>query len=134
MSNSRIAGNPPATGRGQTDSTTVNDAVPVALPSVPVTVYVPGTTAEHELALHDAPTEEPEPSGAIVKVVSAVTSPVLSPPGSKPAALNDWDDPLNTVAVAGLKVKVEVCPMTTPTVKLWVTTGLRPFAALIVIG
>src|ERR1700722_14583255 len=47
---------------------TVRVAVPDAVPSVAVTVWGPVVVAEH-----DAP--EQAPSGAIVKVVDAVTSP-----------------------------------------------------------
>src|SRR6266536_625299 len=76
---------------------TVRLAVAVLPPSLPVTVCAPATVAVQLAPVH-------EPSGAMVKVVEAVTSPRLLLPASKPVAVYAWLPPEVMVAVAGLIV------------------------------
>ena len=77
---------------------TVSDAVPVLPELVPVTVCAPATVAVQALPLHD-------PSGAMVKVVEAVTSPSEFSYRSRPAAVYDCDPPAAIVAVAGARTR-----------------------------
>ncbi len=60
-------------------ASTCSDAVPVADPLVPVTVWSPGTVAVQVAPAH-------EPSGPMVKVVESVTSPRSLPHASNPCA------------------------------------------------
>jgi hypothetical protein len=60
---------------------TVRVAVPVAVPSVPVTMWAPAAAGVQVAPGH-------EPSGAMAKEVDAVTSPLSLPKASKPSAVH----------------------------------------------
>ena len=64
----------------------LSEAVALMLPSVPVTVWAPDLVAVHVAPVHD-------PSGAIVNVVSAVTSPSGLFELSKPWAVYACEPP-----------------------------------------
>src|SRR4051812_9994953 len=75
-------------------ASTVSDAVELTPLFVAVIVGSPPPAAEQTLPLQD-------PSGAIEKLVPAVTSPSEFPPASKPCAVYDCEPPDAIVAVAG---------------------------------
>ena len=68
--------------------------MPVTPRVVPVTVWAPAIEAEQTAAAHD-------PSGAIVKVVLALTSPSEFEYWSNPSAVYDWELPALIEADAG---------------------------------
>jgi hypothetical protein len=76
---------------------TVSSAVPLTPSTVPVTVYVPGAFAPHELAAH-------EPGSSIVNAVRSVTSPRSWPSESYASAVYVWVVPGSIVDVAGVSV------------------------------
>jgi hypothetical protein len=98
---------------------TVTLAVPVALRLVPVTTYVPPTDAVQTFALHD-------PDGAIAKLVAAVTSPVLFPYASTPAAVNILEPPPTSEGDAGLNTRLEGAAAVTVREELLVALPLLP--------
>src|ERR671937_364642 len=73
---------------------TLNEAVAVLPPSLPVTVCAPATVAVQALPVQ-------EPFGPIENVVDAVTSPSEFPDASKPWAVYVCEPPALIVAVAG---------------------------------
>ncbi len=73
---------------------TDRDAVPVAPDFVAVTVCGPAVVAVQTFAVH-------EPSGVMVNVAVAVTSPRLLPAASRPCAVNVRLAPASIVAVPG---------------------------------
>src|SRR5204863_1235489 len=84
--------------RASGPATTVKLAVPVAVPSVAVTVWTPALPAEQLAPVH-------EPSGVIVNVAAAVRSPRSTPSASKPSSLNDCDAPATMLALAGVSAR-----------------------------
>src|SRR3954462_6432177 len=75
-------------------ASTVSDAVELTPLFVAVIVWLPPPVAEQTLPLQD-------PSGAIEKLVPAVTSPSEFPPASKPCAVYDCEPPDAIVALPG---------------------------------
>src|ERR671935_289450 len=85
---------------------TVSVAVPVLPALVPVTVCVPAAEAVQVAPVH-------EPSGAIEKVVLAVTSPGELSYWSRPSAVYPCDPPEAIVAEAGESAKWSSAPAVT---------------------
>jgi hypothetical protein len=61
--------------------------------------------AEQEAPVHEAPADEPEPSGAMVKVVAPVTLPMANPRESLPSAVRVTGVPDGVLDVLGVTVR-----------------------------